>query len=132
MPSSVLSANRGTSLATAAFCGNTLQVEEFDIISMFLLGLFGTGHCIGMCGPLVLAIPGAIWFWRNERRVFWPNRFDAPSRRGQTVVTPEVNTDVQDREARVLRVPDTSTVGDVVAVLNALRVALPPKSLIDF
>ncbi|MDJ0765521.1 MAG: sulfite exporter TauE/SafE family protein [Myxococcota bacterium] len=23
---------------------------------MFLLGFFGTGHCIGMCGPLVLAI----------------------------------------------------------------------------
>lgn len=34
-------------------------VDKIDIISMFLLGLFGTGHCIGMCGPLVLAIPGA-------------------------------------------------------------------------
>ena len=30
-----------------------------DLISMFLLGFFGTGHCIGMCGPLVLAIPTA-------------------------------------------------------------------------
>ena len=28
-----------------------------DPVSMFLLGLVGTGHCIGMCGPLVLAIP---------------------------------------------------------------------------
>jgi uncharacterized protein len=25
---------------------------------MFMLGLLGTGHCIGMCGPLVLAFPG--------------------------------------------------------------------------
>jgi hypothetical protein len=24
----------------------------------FLLGLFGTAHCVGMCGPLVLALPG--------------------------------------------------------------------------
>jgi len=37
---------------------------------------------------------------------------------GQTVVTPEVNTDVQDKAARVLRVPDTSTVSDVVGVLK--------------
>jgi sulfite exporter TauE/SafE len=28
-----------------------------DLYSLFLLGLLGTGHCIGMCGPLVLAIP---------------------------------------------------------------------------
>lgn len=40
------------------------------------------------------------------------------ARRGQTVVTPEVNTDVDDQDARVLRVPDTNTVGDVVGVLN--------------
>jgi sulfite exporter TauE/SafE len=26
---------------------------------MFLLGLFGSGHCLGMCGPLVVALPGA-------------------------------------------------------------------------
>lgn len=25
---------------------------------MFLLGLLGTGHCLGMCGPLVFAFPG--------------------------------------------------------------------------
>lgn len=30
-----------------------------DLASMFLLGFFGTGHCLGMCGPLVLAFPGA-------------------------------------------------------------------------
>lgn len=29
-----------------------------DIASLFLLGLLGTGHCLGMCGPLVLALPG--------------------------------------------------------------------------
>jgi uncharacterized protein len=27
-------------------------------IELFLLGLSGTGHCIGMCGPLVIAFPG--------------------------------------------------------------------------
>lgn len=34
-----------------------MAVTEF--ISMFLLGLLGTGHCIGMCGPLVFAFPGS-------------------------------------------------------------------------
>jgi len=29
-----------------------------DLISMFLLGIFGTGHCIGMCGPVVFVFPG--------------------------------------------------------------------------
>jgi len=32
---------------------------HLDLTSMFLLGLFGTGHCLGMCGPLVLAVPAA-------------------------------------------------------------------------
>jgi uncharacterized protein len=32
---------------------------NLDLTSMFLLGLFGTGHCLGMCGPLVLAFPAA-------------------------------------------------------------------------
>jgi flagellar P-ring protein precursor FlgI len=40
------------------------------------------------------------------------------SRGGQTAITPDVNTRVQDGDARVLRVPETSTVSDVVAVLN--------------
>ncbi|MGD9210825.1 MAG: sulfite exporter TauE/SafE family protein [Desulfobacteraceae bacterium] len=30
-----------------------------DFISMFLLGFLGTGHCLGMCGPLVFAFPGS-------------------------------------------------------------------------
>jgi len=47
---------------------------------------------------------------------------------GQTVVTPDVNTDVQDKEARVLRVPDTSTVADVVGVLNDIGAS--PRDII--
>jgi uncharacterized protein len=31
----------------------------FDHTSMFLLGLMGSGHCLGMCGPLVIALPGS-------------------------------------------------------------------------
>lgn len=34
------------------------------IPSMLLLGLLGTGHCLGMCGPLVLSLPFA-------ERGFW-------------------------------------------------------------
>jgi sulfite exporter TauE/SafE len=33
-------------------------VEPLDGIGMLLLGLLGTGHCLGMCGPLVFAFPG--------------------------------------------------------------------------
>lgn len=40
------------------------------------------------------------------------------ARRGRTVVTPDVNMDVEEKMARVLQVPDTNTVGDVVGVLN--------------
>ncbi|GAB6908422.1 sulfite exporter TauE/SafE family protein [Desulfosarcina cetonica] len=29
-----------------------------DFAALFMLGLLGTGHCIGMCGPLVVALPG--------------------------------------------------------------------------
>jgi sulfite exporter TauE/SafE len=29
-----------------------------DMTTLLLLGLLGTGHCIGMCGPLVVALPG--------------------------------------------------------------------------
>lgn len=32
-------------------------MNELTLLSMFLLGILGTGHCIGMCGPLVLAFP---------------------------------------------------------------------------
>jgi flagellar P-ring protein FlgI len=50
------------------------------------------------------------------------------SRVGETVVTPDINTDVQDKEARVLRVPDTSTVADVVGVLNDIGAS--PRDII--
>jgi sulfite exporter TauE/SafE len=33
-------------------------MEDIDLIGMFVLGALGTGHCIGMCGPLVFAFPG--------------------------------------------------------------------------
>jgi sulfite exporter TauE/SafE len=32
-------------------------MSHLDLYSMFMLGLLGTGHCVGMCGPLVLAFP---------------------------------------------------------------------------
>ena len=31
-----------------------------QLSAMFLLGLFGTGHCVGMCGPLTIAFPGRV------------------------------------------------------------------------
>jgi sulfite exporter TauE/SafE len=34
------------------------MTTPIDSISLFMLGLLGTGHCIGMCGPLVVALPG--------------------------------------------------------------------------
>jgi len=38
-----------------------MQVEDgLSFGSMFMLGLLGTGHCLGMCGPLVLALPARI------------------------------------------------------------------------
>jgi sulfite exporter TauE/SafE len=36
----------------------TGEMDRVDIWGMFLLGLLGTGHCIGMCGPLIFAFPG--------------------------------------------------------------------------
>lgn len=31
-----------------------------DLLGMFLLGLLGTGHCLGMCGPIAIAISPAV------------------------------------------------------------------------
>jgi sulfite exporter TauE/SafE len=31
-----------------------------DLVGMFLLGLLGTGHCLGMCGPIAVAIGPAM------------------------------------------------------------------------
>lgn len=33
-------------------------MEHMDLAGMFMLGLLGTGHCLGMCGPLIFAFPG--------------------------------------------------------------------------
>lgn len=35
-----------------------MMTTPIDTIALFMLGLLGTGHCIGMCGPLVVALPG--------------------------------------------------------------------------
>jgi sulfite exporter TauE/SafE len=35
-----------------------MQPQSWELGAMFLLGLLGSGHCIGMCGPLVAAFPG--------------------------------------------------------------------------
>jgi hypothetical protein len=34
------------------------MVSAIDLTPLFLLGFLGSGHCIGMCGPLVVAFPG--------------------------------------------------------------------------
>ncbi len=34
------------------------MTTPIDTVVLFMLGLLGTGHCIGMCGPLVVALPG--------------------------------------------------------------------------
>lgn len=33
-------------------------MDSLDLISMFMLGFLGSGHCVGMCGPLVFSFPG--------------------------------------------------------------------------
>ncbi len=32
--------------------------------SAFIFGFLGSFHCVGMCGPIVLAVPGKSWFAR--------------------------------------------------------------------
>ncbi len=41
-------------------------MHSVDLSSMFLLGLLGTGHCLGMCGPLVFALPGQTGRFRDH------------------------------------------------------------------
>jgi sulfite exporter TauE/SafE len=38
-------------------------MPEGEMLAMFMLGLLGTGHCLGMCGPLVFALPGQSGRW---------------------------------------------------------------------
>lgn len=42
----------------ALFVVQCRPMETLDLTAMLLLGLLGTGHCVGMCGPLVVAFPG--------------------------------------------------------------------------
>ena len=35
-----------------------MMTTSIDTVALFMLGLLGAGHCIGMCGPLVVALPG--------------------------------------------------------------------------
>jgi sulfite exporter TauE/SafE len=37
--------------------GPVVIMMDADVYALFLLGLLGTGHCLGMCSPLVLAFP---------------------------------------------------------------------------
>ncbi|MGA6926297.1 MAG: sulfite exporter TauE/SafE family protein [Desulfosarcina sp.] len=39
------------------------MTTSMDMVALFMLGLMGTGHCIGMCGPLVVALPGQTGRW---------------------------------------------------------------------
>jgi sulfite exporter TauE/SafE len=44
-----------------------------DLLAALTLGLLGSMHCIGMCGPLALAVPSAAksrWMFLAERVVF--------------------------------------------------------------
>ncbi len=47
----------GTLVQTAGSRVCCRSMSDLDLYALFLLGFLGTGHCIGMCGPLVLAIP---------------------------------------------------------------------------
>jgi uncharacterized protein len=45
------------SLSLAADMVFRAEMDASQLSTLFMLGLFGTGHCIGMCGPLVVAFP---------------------------------------------------------------------------
>ncbi len=40
-----------------------MTVHGLNLTAMFVLGFLGTGHCLGMCGPLVVALPGRVGTW---------------------------------------------------------------------
>lgn len=48
-------------------------MNSVDLVAAFMLGAVGSLHCIGMCGPLALAVPGSNrsrWAFFGERVVF--------------------------------------------------------------
>ena len=58
----------------SVFSTGYAETERFDALWWFgLFGLiFGPARGLIWYSPvLLLAVPGAIWFWRNEQRVFW-------------------------------------------------------------
>ncbi len=62
---------------------------------------------------------------RTDYGVSQPNAFNNS---GSTVIVPKVKTNVTDKIARVVEVPDTSTVADIVAVLN--EIGASPRDII--
>ncbi len=43
--------------------GGSGDWNQLNLGAMFLLGLLGSGHCVGMCGPLILAFPARRGGW---------------------------------------------------------------------
>lgn len=43
------------------------------IYTAFTIGLFGSLHCVGMCGPIALALPGSESKWDSARRLLLYN-----------------------------------------------------------
>ncbi len=33
------------------------ELQHLELVALFLLGFLGSGHCVGMCGPLIVAFP---------------------------------------------------------------------------
>lgn len=56
-PSSVRFNHTPEELQPTRFSCSDGPMSHLDLTSIFFLGLLGTGHCLGMCGPLVLAFP---------------------------------------------------------------------------
>lgn len=65
---------------------------------------------------------------KNTLNVSQPPAPLVGSTSGQTVVTPDVQTEVKEQESRLLVVDDTVTLGDVVRALNAVGVT--PRDLV--
>jgi hypothetical protein len=42
------------------------SMDNLDHWALVTLGLLGSGHCVGMCGPLVLAFPGRSATWKGH------------------------------------------------------------------
>jgi flagellar P-ring protein precursor FlgI len=88
-----------------------------------------TGTIIVGAGVLLKEAAVAHGDLRVEIKTYYDASQPAPfARRGETVVTPDVNTAVSDNVAQVLRVPETSTVADVVNVLN--EIGASPRDII--